>query len=49
MTGCSTGLHQGFFDHPYPQNVNISGYELQILKNIFVKDVNSYLTPQIHF
>lgn len=28
----------------YPQNVHISDYELQIVKNIFVKDDYSYLT-----
>ncbi len=49
MTRCNTGLHQGFESLPYPQNVNISGYELQILKNIFVLDVNTYLTREILF
>lgn len=49
MLQCNTGLHQGFFNRPYPQNVNISGYELQILKNIFVMDVNTYLTREILF
>lgn len=35
------------FKHPLSTNVNISDYELQILKNTFVTDVNSYLTRQI--
>lgn len=42
MPRCNTGLHPGVQASPYPQNVNISGYELQILKNIFVMDVISY-------
>jgi hypothetical protein len=40
----NTGLLLDPINYPFPQNVNISGYELQILKNIFVFSVNIYLT-----
>jgi len=44
MARSNTGLPWRFSTSAYPQNVHISGYELQILKNIFVKDDYSYLT-----
>jgi hypothetical protein len=44
IAGFSTGGAWRTATRVYPQNVDISGYELQILKNIFVSSVNSYLT-----
>ena len=35
VAGTSTGLHQGKAVFPYPHYVNISNYELGIIKNIF--------------
>lgn len=47
ITRPNAGLHREISGRAYPQNVNISDYELQILKNIFVLSVNIYLTREI--
>jgi hypothetical protein len=42
-----TVVHFRQLGHVYPQDVYISAFEFQLLKNIFVFCVNNYLTRQI--